>query len=61
MRLKFDGEVLETGVEHPFRDDVPDAAGDDVEQTFADEVLTDDEGDLTDWDAGGAVWGRDAA
>ena len=30
---------------------MPDAAGDDVEQAFADEVLTDDEGDLTDGDA----------
>ena len=45
MSLKFDGEALEPRVEHPFRDDVPDAAGDDVEQALADEVLADDEGD----------------
>lgn len=61
MRLKFNGEALEPRVEHPFRDDVPDAAGDDVEQAFADEVLADDEGDFADGDAGGAVWGWDAA
>lgn len=61
VRLKFNGEALEPRVEHPFRDDVPDAAGDDVEQAFADEVLADDEGDFADGDAGGAVWGWDAA
>ena len=61
VRLKFDGEALEPRVEHLFGNDVPDAAGDDVEQAFADEVLADDEGDLADGDAGGAVWGRDAA
>lgn len=61
VRLKFDGEALETGVEHPFGNDVPDAAGDDVEQAFADEVLADDEGNLTDGDACRAVGGRDAA
>ena len=52
---EFDGEALEPRVEHPFRDDMPDAAGDDVEQAFADEVLTDDEGDFADGDAGVAV------
>ena len=40
--LEFDGEAFEPRVEHLFRDDVPDAAGDDVEQAFADEVLADD-------------------
>ena len=52
---EFDGEALEPRVEHPFRDDMPDAAGDDVEQAFADEVLADDEGDFADGDAGVAV------
>ena len=61
MSLKFDGEALEPRVEHPFRNDVLDAAGDDVEQAFADEVLADDEGDFADEDAGGAAGGRDAA
>ena len=61
MSLQFDGEALEPRVEHPFRNDVPDAAGDDVEQAFTDEVLADDEGDFADGDAGEAVRGRDAA
>ena len=61
MSLKFDGEALEPRVEHPFGDDVPDAAGDDVEQAFADEILADDEGDFADGDAGRAVGERDAA
>ncbi len=61
MSLKFDGEALEPRVEHPFRNDVLDAAGDDVEQAFADEILADDEGDFADGDAGRAVGERDAA
>ena len=61
MSLKFNGEALEPRVEHLFRDDVPDAAGDDVEQALADEVLADDEGDFADGDAGRAVGGRNAA
>ena len=61
MSLQFDGEALEPRVEHPFRDYVPDAAGDDVEQAFADEILADDEGDFADGDAGRAVGRRDAA
>ena len=40
---------------------MPDAAGDDVEQALADEVLADDEGDFADGDTGGAAGGRDAA
>ena len=59
--LQFYCKPFEAGVEHPFRDDVPDAAGDDVEQALADEVLADDEGDFADGDAGRAVGGRDAA
>ena len=61
MSLKFDCEALEPRVEHPFGDDVPDAAGDDVEQALADEILADDEGDFADGDAGRAVGGWDAA
>ena len=53
--LQFDGEPLETGVEHLFRDNVLYAAGDDVEQPLADVVLPDDEGDFADGDAGRAA------
>lgn len=53
--LKFYGKPLEAGVEHLFRNNVLDAAGDDVEQPLADVVLPDDEGDFADGDAGGAA------
>ena len=59
--LKFDCKPLESGVEHLFRDNLFDAAGDDVEQPLADVVLPDDEGDFADGDAGRAARGNGLA